>query len=107
MEPQPLYKLKGEFFKTLGLLAFDATRTSASDVDYPVDAVLYRTDTFRIQEQRFTGEDLVPLRQFWQSAISQAVEDAEPTTRHLFVLESGRVSMMRTRSPTLQSFVSS
>lgn len=68
----------------IGLLAFDATRTSASDVDYPVDAVLYRTDTFRIQEQRFTGEDLVPLRQFWQSVISQAVEDAEPTTRHLF-----------------------
>jgi len=68
----------------IGLLAFDATRTSASDVDYPVDAVLYRTDTFRLQEQRFTGEDLVPLRQFWQSAISQAVEDAEPTTRHLF-----------------------
>ena len=68
----------------IGLLAFDATRTSASDVDYPVDAVLYRSDTFRIHEQRFTGEDLVPLRQFWQSAISQAVEDAEPTTHHLF-----------------------
>jgi putative proteasome-type protease len=68
----------------IGLLAFDATRTSASDVDYPVDAVLYRAGTFEMREQRFTGEDLVPLRQFWQSAISQAVEEAEPTTRHLF-----------------------
>lgn len=68
----------------IGLLAFDATRTSASDVDYPVDSVLYRPNSFELREQRFTGEDLVPLRQFWQTAISQAVDDAEPTTRHLF-----------------------
>lgn len=68
----------------IGLLAFDATRTSASDVDYPVDAVLYRTDSYEIQEQRFTGDDLVPLRDFWQTAISQAVDDAEHTTSDLF-----------------------
>ncbi|MEX2374227.1 MAG: peptidase [Dehalococcoidia bacterium] len=68
----------------IGLLAFDATRTSASDVDYPVDAVMYQAGTFELQEQRYTGEDLVPLRQFWQNAIQKAVEDAEPTTRHLF-----------------------
>ncbi len=68
----------------IGLLAFDATKTSASDVDYPVDSVTYRTDSYELREQRFTGEDLVPLRQFWQTAISAAVEDAEPTTRHLF-----------------------
>lgn len=68
----------------IGLLAFDATRTSASDVDYPVDTVLYRSDSYVLREQRYTGEDLVPLRQFWQSAIRKAVDDAEPTTRHLF-----------------------
>jgi putative proteasome-type protease len=68
----------------IGLLAFDATKTSASDVDYPVDSIVYRADSFELREQRFTGEDLVPLRQFWQTAISNAVEDAEPTTRHLF-----------------------
>lgn len=87
---KPVIDRTWEFRRTLadalriGLLAFDATKTSASDVDYPVDAVLYRSDSYVIREQRFTGEDLVPLRQFWQSAISQAVEDAEPTTRHLF-----------------------
>ena len=68
----------------IGLLEFDATRTSASDVDYPVDAVLYRTDSFELQEQLFTGADLVPLSEFWQSAISRAVDDAEPTTHELF-----------------------
>lgn len=68
----------------IGLLAFDATRTSASDVDYPIDSVLYRDDTFTLQEQRFTGDDLVPLRDFWNAAIAEAVEEAEPTTRHLF-----------------------
>lgn len=68
----------------IGLLAFDATRTSSSDVDYPIDVVLYRPGTFAMREQRYTGEDLVPLREFWQAAIHRAVEEAEPTTRHLF-----------------------
>ncbi|MCK9495331.1 MAG: peptidase [Dehalococcoidia bacterium] len=68
----------------IALLAFDATRTSASDVDYPVDSVLYRADSFEIREQRFSRDDLVPLQDFWQNAIFDAVEEAEPTTRPLF-----------------------
>ena len=80
----------------IGLLAFDATRTSASDVDYPVDSVLYRGDTFELREQRFTGEDLVPLRRFWQNAIEHAVEEAEHTTLDLFArLDSAPAAQTR------------
>lgn len=60
----------------VGLLAFDATKTSASDVDYPVDVVLYRPDSFEMREQRLVAEDLDPLRRYWQQAIEEAVEGA-------------------------------
>jgi putative proteasome-type protease len=67
-----------------GLLSFDATRTSASAVDYPVDAVIYRPGSFEMREQRFSGEDLEPLRSYWQQAIQQAVEGATPCVEPLF-----------------------
>ena len=68
----------------VGLLAFDATKTSASDVDYPIDVVLYRPDTFQLREQRFSGEDLAPLRHYWQQAIEQAAAGTEAVTAPLF-----------------------
>jgi putative proteasome-type protease len=60
----------------VGLLAFDATKTSASDVDYPVDVVLYRPDSFEMREQRLVREDLDPLRRYWQQAMAEAAEGA-------------------------------
>src|SRR5207249_855582 len=53
----------------MGMLAFDATRTSSSDVDAPVDTVLYRDGTFELREQRYDSNDLEPLRKKWQEAI--------------------------------------
>jgi putative proteasome-type protease len=68
----------------VGLLSFDATRTSASDVDYPVDAVLYEPGTFKMREVRLTREDLMPLQDYWQGAMQEAVGGAEPAVRPLF-----------------------
>lgn len=62
----------------LGLLSFDATRTSASDVGPPVDAVLYRHGSFHMREQRFTAEELQAISDYWRSAIEAAVELAIP-----------------------------
>jgi putative proteasome-type protease len=67
-----------------GLLAFDATRTSASDVDYPIDVVLYRTDSFQMREQRYTREDLQPVQEFWQAAVMRAAEEADTFVAPLF-----------------------
>ncbi|MGE3857000.1 MAG: peptidase [Dehalococcoidia bacterium] len=68
----------------VGLLSFDATRTSASDVDYPVDAVLYEPGTFQMREVRFDRDDLTPLQEYWQDAMQEAVEGAQPTVVDLF-----------------------
>ncbi len=66
------------------LLSFDATRTSASDVDFPLDTVIYRPDTFEMREQRFSAADLEPLREYWQGAMWEAVEGAGPLVAPLY-----------------------
>lgn len=60
----------------LGFLAFDATRTSATDVDFPIDLVLYRRDTYQIIEHRYDREQLASLSQWWQERIIESVENA-------------------------------
>src|SRR5438067_955946 len=41
----------------VGLLAFDATRLSAADVDFPMDVILYSRGSFSLVEQRYDRED--------------------------------------------------
>ena len=72
-----------------GLLAFDATRASAADVDYPTDVVLYRNGTNTMLERRFSREDLQPLSDRWMQSIREAADDASPLVAPLFAsLES-------------------
>lgn len=59
----------------LAILSFDATRTSANDVDLPVDIVMYRKDSFHIVERRFYEQDLNPIMQYWNSGIRKLVSD--------------------------------
>jgi putative proteasome-type protease len=67
-----------------GLLSFDATRTSASDVDYPIDVVLYRRDSYHMVEQRFSAADLEPVATFWMDSIRDAVSGASAVVAPLF-----------------------
>jgi putative proteasome-type protease len=57
-----------------GLLAFDATRTSANDVDYPLDVVLYKKDSYDFIEHRFEKESTQEPSQWWGKVIAEAVE---------------------------------
>jgi len=57
----------------VGVLAFDSTRISATDVDYPLDVVLYQRDTFQMVEQRFDAADLDELTNFWQERLRTGV----------------------------------
>lgn len=68
----------------VALLAFDATRTSTSDVDCPLDAVMYRSDTWELREQRFTAPDLATVQRQWQRAITMAAEGLKPATKELY-----------------------
>ena len=59
-----------------GLIAFDATVTSASDVDPPVDAVHYLANSYQMNERRFEAQELRPLRDFWADRMRDSVDAA-------------------------------
>ena len=59
----------------LGILAFDATRLCASDVDFPLDVVLYERRSFRMIEHRYQREDLREISNWWQERMRSAVAE--------------------------------
>ena len=59
----------------VGCLAFDSTRISAADVDFPIDVVLYRKGSFEMVEHRYQQKDLEQLSIYWQEQVRQAVHD--------------------------------
>jgi putative proteasome-type protease len=69
---------------TCGLLSFDATRISVSDVDPPVDVVLYRSGSFQMHEQRFDAGAVRPLSIYWNNAMIEAAARAEPIVAKMY-----------------------
>ena len=59
----------------VALLSFDSTRISAADVDFPIDVVLYRRDSFRIIERRFEKRHVEPISRWWDERLRRAVEE--------------------------------
>jgi len=55
-------------------LAFDSTRISAVDVDFPIDVVLYKRDSYDIVQHRYERKDLQHLPEWWQEKLREAVE---------------------------------
>lgn len=69
---------------TIGLLAFSATRASASDVGPPLDTVLCRDGNYAMREHRFSEEDLAPLSAMWSEWIVRGITEAESVSAPLF-----------------------
>jgi putative proteasome-type protease len=63
---------------TVGCLSFDSTRISAADVGFPMDAVLYRNNSFTMVERRFQREDVQPLSDWWQEQIRKDIQELPP-----------------------------
>ena len=59
----------------VGCLAFDSTRISAADVDFPLDVVIVRDGEDRVWEGRLQREDLASLSQWWSDRIRQGVSE--------------------------------
>ncbi len=59
----------------VGLLAFDATRLCAADVDFPIDVLLYTRGSFEIIERRYDRDDLRSISDWWQERMRKAVQD--------------------------------
>jgi putative proteasome-type protease len=55
-------------------LAFDATRTSATDVGFPLDVVLYPRDSYHIIEHRYARDDLSHVSEWWQQRVRESID---------------------------------
>lgn len=62
-----------QFALKVGCLAFDSTRISAANVDFPIDVVLYRAGSFQIREHRLQKADLADMTVWWQERLRESV----------------------------------
>lgn len=63
------------FALKVGCLAFDSTRISASDVDFPIDVVLYLHASRELVEHRYEREDLLEISTWWQDRLRSSVHE--------------------------------
>jgi putative proteasome-type protease len=63
------------FALKVGCLAFDSTRISAADVDYPIDVVIYAKNSYQITEHRYCKQDLAPISDWWQDRLRNSVRE--------------------------------
>ena len=61
------------FALKVGSLAFDSTRISAADVDFPLDVVLFFRDSKRIVQRRFEHSDMLEITDGWQERLRSSV----------------------------------
>ena len=59
----------------VGILAFDATRLCASNVDFPIDVLLYRRGSYELIEHRYQRDDLREISRWWQERMRCAVDE--------------------------------
>lgn len=64
-----------EFALKVGTLAFDSTRISAADVDFPLDIVLYMQNSYKMISHRFEKNDLVENSDLWQERLRKSVRE--------------------------------
>ncbi|MES2627100.1 MAG: proteasome-type protease [Pseudomonadota bacterium] len=60
---------------TLGYLAFDATRTSVTDVDYPFDILILENGNRHFKQHRFDARNMHDTQEWWQQRLRAALQD--------------------------------
>jgi len=63
------------FAVKVGCLSFDSTRISAADVDFPMDVVLYRKNSFQMIQHRFFQEDLRDISIWWDDVLRKGIKE--------------------------------
>lgn len=63
------------FALKVGCLAFDSTRISASDVDFPIDVVFYLNSSNELVEHRYEREDISDITAWWQERLRKSVHE--------------------------------
>ena len=64
-----------QFALKVGTLAFDSTRISAADVDFPVDIVMYVKNSYKMISHRFEKNDLMENSDLWQERLRKSVRE--------------------------------
>jgi putative proteasome-type protease len=58
-----------------GFLSFDSTRVSSNDVEFPIDVVLYKKNSFQMTEHRYEKEDLERISALWADKLKVALDE--------------------------------
>ena len=58
-----------------GYVSFDSTRASGNDVEFPIDVVLYKKNSFQIIEHRYEQNDLSQTSDQWQIKLKTALDE--------------------------------
>ncbi len=74
------YKETLDYAIKCAFLSFDATRISANDVDYPIDLLVLKKDSYQVQETRYEQKDLQHISEFWNDRIREAINDLPADT---------------------------
>jgi putative proteasome-type protease len=61
----------------LGFLSFDATQVSASDVDYPIDVVVYHKNSFQLIEHRLEKSQMEDVTKQWNALLKTSVDSLQ------------------------------
>jgi len=64
---------------SLAYLAFDATRASANDVDFPVDVAVMTKNDKQFIQRRFILDDLAQVHAEWQAHLRSALDELPST----------------------------
>jgi putative proteasome-type protease len=57
-----------------GFLSFDSTRVSANDVDYPIDVIILKRGSNKIEVKRFEHSDLQSIGRMWGELLTNAID---------------------------------
>ena len=59
----------------VGFLSFDSTRVSSNNVDFPIDVIIYETDTYKLIQHRYEKEDLENISVQWDAELKNALNN--------------------------------
>ena len=59
----------------IAYLAFDSSRINAIDVDFPIDIIVYRSNSFSLEQYRFNENELADISDWWQERLRKSAEE--------------------------------
>ncbi|MBC7886779.1 MAG: peptidase [Ferruginibacter sp.] len=58
-----------------GYLSFDSTRVSSNDVEFPIDVVLYKKNSFSMTESRYDFNELESISALWNQKLKKSLDE--------------------------------